>query len=525
VITLRRLLAPLAALQLLGSSAIAAATFQLTFPDVVNDTNRHWDDPTHGAAARATLQDVLNEFGREFAHTATVQLEITSTTTEPYAAGAYTASYHTQPGTPFRDGNTYIKITTGVDLNGAARDGGIDYNFDLSRLADHNGDGTIDLRDFIANLAGLTRHEILHVVGSVSGVDRVNRAASAPNRHDKFLFDSAGRAFVNADGTVSATANLDDPAAYFAAVNGAHLPMNAPGDYSHLIGTTFPYRQIVSAADRAYLATLGYSLAPPAGNLLNISTRMRVLTGDAVLIAGFIVTGLEPKQLVLRAIGPSLTVSGVAGALPDPRLDVFQGETLFTFNDDWRNKQRVELEATGLQPTSDREAATVRTFPPGAYTAVVRDQGGATGVGAVEVYDLTPASDSRVANISTRGFVETGENVMIGGFIVGNTGASLASRESQLVIRALGPSLAAAGVPNALQDPVLSLHDADGTQLTQNDDWRDTQQAELIASGFAPANGAESALIVARPHGPSTAIVRGKNGTVGNALVEVYRLH
>jgi hypothetical protein len=186
---------------------------------VVNDTNRHWDDPTYGAEARATLQDVLNEFGREFAHTATVQLEITSTTTEPYTAGAFTASYHLQPD-GVRDGNTYIKIRSGTDLNGSARDGGIDYNFDLTRYSDQNGDGVVDLRDFIANLAGLTRHEILHVVGSVSGVDRFNRAASQPTRHDKFLFDSAGRPFLNGDGSVSATANLDDPGAYFRLENG-----------------------------------------------------------------------------------------------------------------------------------------------------------------------------------------------------------------------------------------------------------------------------------------------------------------
>lgn len=180
---------------------------------------------------------------------ATVQLEITSTTTEPYTAGAFTASYHLQPD-GVRDGNTYIKIRSGTDLNGGARDGGIDYNFDLTRYSDHSGDGVVDLRDFIANLAGLTRHEILHVVGCVSGVDRSNRAASQPTRHDKSLFDSAGRPFLNADGSVSSTANLDDPNAYFATASGAHLRVNAPGDYSHLIGTTFPYRQLVSANDR-----------------------------------------------------------------------------------------------------------------------------------------------------------------------------------------------------------------------------------------------------------------------------------
>ena len=161
------------------------------------------------------------------------------------------------------------------------------------------------------------------------------------------------------------------------------------GDFSHILGTTFPYRRLISATDRTYLATLKYSLAPPAANLLNISTRMRVLTGDAVLIAGFIVTGRESKQLVIRAIGPSLAARGVTGALPNPRLDVYQGERLWTLNDNWKNNQRPALEATGLQPTNDFEAAAVRTFPPGAYTAVVRDESGGTGIGAVEVYDLS----------------------------------------------------------------------------------------------------------------------------------------
>ena len=519
VIVARRLLATVALLHFVASDAGAAVTFELSFPDVVNDTNRHWDDPTYGAQARARLQEVLDEFGREFAHTAAVQLEITSTTTEPYTAGAYTASYHLQPDN-VRDGNTYLKIKTGNDLNGAARDGGIDYNFDLSRYSDDNGDGVVDLSDFIANLAGLTRHEILHVVGSVSGVDRANRAASAPTRHDTFLFDSAGRRFVNPDGAVSSSANLDDPAAYFAAANGAQLRVNAPGDYSHLIGTTFPYRQLVSAADRAYLATLGYSLTPPAGRLLNISTRTRVLNGDESLIAGFIVTGLQPKQLVIRAIGPSLAARGVTRALEDPRLDVYHNSDFFTANDNWKNNQRAELEATGLQPTDDAEPAVIRTFAPGAYTAVVSGERGNTGVASVEVYDLSASSDSLVANISTRGFVETEDDVMIGGFIIGPAPA----RDLRLLVRALGPSLGAFGVASRLRDPSLSLHDADGTQIAQNDDWKETQEAELTASGFAPADDAEAAMLIARPAGNSTAIVRGKDREIGSALVEVYRI-
>ena len=252
---------------------------------------------------------------------------------------------------------------------------------------------------------------------------------------------------------------------------------------------------------------------------------MGVVTGDAVLIAGFIVTGLEPKRSGYSWIGPSFSARGVADALADTTLEVFRGSTVFApLNDNWRDNQEPELLATGLQPSHDLEAATVRTFEPGSYTAIVRGNGNTSGVGAVEVYDLTPTSDSRVANISTRGFVDINDNVMIGGFIIGNTGASLESRDAQLLIRALGPSLTAAGVPNALPDPVLSLHNADGTEIQRNDNWRDTQQAELTASGFAPSSDAESALLLSRPSGPSTAIVRDKNDAIGNALVEVYRL-
>jgi hypothetical protein len=191
---------------------------------------------------------------------------------------------------------------------------------------------------------------------------------------------------------------------------------------------------------------------------------------------------------VIRAVGPSLSALGVPGALQDTTLEVFQGSAVYApLNNNWRDNQEAELMATGLQPSHDLEAATVRMFPPGSYTAVVRGNGNTSGVGAVEVYDLTPTTDSRVANISTRGFVETNDNVMIGGLIVGNTGASLESRDVQLVVRALGPSLTAAGVPEALADPVLSVHNADGVEIQRNDNWRDTQQADLIASGFAPS--------------------------------------
>ena len=497
-------------------------TFDLDFPDVASHTGQNWDDPTYGSQARSEILNVLNEIGREFSDTSTIQLTITSSMTTAYAAASYYATTQVAPG-GFRDGNIYVKVRTGGDINGAAVDGGIEYSFDFAGLhyTDSNNDGFLDMRDFIANLQGLTRHEALHLFGSVSGIDYTNPANSQPTRHDTFLFDSAGHPFVSS-GTVSTTADIDDPNAYFdPAGGGPDFRINAAHDYSHLIGTTFPYRQLVSDNDRTYLATLGYPLGPPAGNVLNISTRMRVGTGDSVLIAGFIVAGLEPKELVIRGIGPSLAAAGVTDALADPTLDVYyHGDALFTLNDNWRDNQPTELAATGIAPSNDAEAATIRTFEPIAYTAIVRGKNNTTGVGSVEVYDLSATSDSRVVNISTRGFVEAGDNVMIGGFIIGRP----ESRSVSLAVRAIGPSLAAAGVSNVLLDPTLTLYDADGVALASNDDWRETQQAELQASGLAPSNDAESALLVTRPAGNATAIVRGKNGAVGNALVEIYRL-
>ena len=509
----------LAILVTLAASSRAEVTFALSFPDVTSHTNQNWDDPANGAVARATLQAALDEVGREFAETATIQLTITSSMTTAYAAGATTALQVLQPG-GFRDGNIYIKIRTGSDVNGSAADGSIEYSFNLSLYSDQNGDGVVNYLDFIANLKGLTRHEILHVLGAVSGIDPANPGASQVTRHDTFLFDSAGRPLVNPGGTINGSANIHDPNAYFDATGtGPNYAINHADDFSHLIGIHFPYRVNVNDDDRAYLRTLGY--AAPPGKLLNISTRLRVQTGDAVLISGFIITGAEPKTVVIRGIGPSLGDFGVANALQNPTLTLFQGDTQLQANDDWFDSQGDAIRATGLQPVYSTESAILRTLAPGSYTAAVRGKNDTTGIAIVEVYDLSSVSNSKLANISTRGFVETGNNVMIGGFIAGHPSNDNVS----VIVRAIGPSLAGFGVPNALQDPVLTLYDANGAQIVENDNWRDTNEAAIIASGFAPSNNAESAILIARPPGSTTAIVRGKNGGIGNALVEVYRLN
>jgi hypothetical protein len=259
----------------------------------------------------------------------------------------------------------------------------------------------------------------------------------------------------------------------------------------------------------------------PAAQSLNISTRLNVLTGDNVLIGGFIITGNAPKKVIIRAIGSSLPVDG---ALADPTLELHTPAGDVLTNNDWKfsdetlQSQEDVVRATTVPPTDDRESALVHTLWPGAYTAIVRGNGGGTGVALIEVYDLDPTSDSNLANISTRGFVETGSNVIIGGFIVGPEG----SADARVAVRAIGPSLPVAG---ALQDPVLELHDADGSTMATNDNWQDDRSVDdLQAINLQPQDTRESAMIRTLLPGLYTVIVRGSGDATGVALVEVYNL-
>jgi hypothetical protein len=268
----------------------------------------------------------------------------------------------------------------------------------------------------------------------------------------------------------------------------------------------------------------------PAEALANISTRLKVGTGNNVLIGGIIITGSQPKTVLIRAMGPSLTAFGVAGALSDPNLELHnQAGNTIAKNDDWRTtqisgiitaSQRADIQATGLAPTQDVESAILVTLSPGNYTAVVRGFGTATGVGLVEVYDLSPDANGRLANISTRGFVENADNVMIGGFIIGGEVGS----GGKVIVRGLGPSLAESGVSSAMADPTLELHDANGAVFASNNDWKDSQELDIEASGLAPSKPVESAILVTLLPGNFTAVLRGKNGTTGNALIELYNI-
>lgn len=256
-----------------------------------------------------------------------------------------------------------------------------------------------------------------------------------------------------------------------------------------------------------------------AANLLNISTRERVLTGDNVLIGGFIVTGTDPKKVIIRALGPSVPISG---NLQDPMLELHdQSGATIASNDNWKETQQSEITATGIPPKDDRESAIVRTLNPGLYTAIVRGKNDTTGIALVEAYDLDLAASSKLANISTRGFVGTGDDIMIGGFVAGGSTAGA----TKVVFRAIAPSLKNQ-LANTLTDPTLELYDHNGTKIGANDNWKDSPNAaDIQAAGLAPKDDAESAIYFTQfDPGLYTAIVRGKNNGTGNALVEVYNI-
>jgi hypothetical protein len=235
------------------------------------------------------------------------------------------------------------------------------------------------------------------------------------------------------------------------------------------------------------------------------------------MIGGFIISGDAGKSIVLRGLGPSLVSRGVKKALPDPMLELYNSSgTIVAQNDNWTSLPPGTV-PDELQPANPAESVIVTTLPADSYTAVLRSANGATGNALGELYDLDPNS-SRVMNISTRGQVGTGDDVMIGGFIVGG------AAPAKVIVRAIGPSLATAGVKGALADPILELHDSHGSLVFQNDNWRDVQAKQIIASTVAPTNDRESAIVATLDPGAYTAIVRGANNSVGVALVEVYAL-
>jgi bacillolysin len=279
---------------------------------------------------------------------------------------------------------------------------------------------------------------------------------------------------------------------------------------------------------------------PPAPRLINISTRGRVETGNNVMIGGFVIGGATPKTVLVWAVGPSMSAVGVPGALANPVLQLFSGQTAIAENDDWQVALPLcaasgytcgtasAIAATGLAPTHPSESALLITLPPGAYTAIVSGAGGTTGVGLVAVFEVQEDA-ARLINISTRGRVETGNNVMIGGFVIGG------ATPKTVLVWAVGPSMSAVGVPGALANPVLQLFSGQ-TAIAENDDWQVAlplcaasgytcgTASAIAATGLAPTHPSESALLITLPPGAYTAIVSGAGGTTGVGLVAVFEV-
>jgi len=251
--------------------------------------------------------------------------------------------------------------------------------------------------------------------------------------------------------------------------------------------------------------------------LTNISTRLRVENADNMLIGGIIITATQEKKVLVRAIGPSLSISD---RLADPILELHDssGQTIAT-NDNWMDApNRQAIIDTTIPPSNNLESAILMSLAPGAYTATVHGANNTTGIGLVEVYDLDRSVNSRLANISTRGLVQTSDNVLIAGMIL------LGQTPQTVIVRAIGPSL---DLPGKLTNPTLELRDSNGVLIRSNDNWRSDQEAEIIATTIPPTNDSESAIVTTLPANGATytAVVRGVNGTTGVAMVEVYGLN
>jgi hypothetical protein len=304
-----------------------------------------------------------------------------------------------------------------------------------------------------------------------------------------------------------------------------------PTTSSTIYGAPFTLTSSVTVKARAFkngsnpspIASAAFTITSTADqpHFGNISTRLSVGTGENVLIGGFIITGTQPKTVIVRAIGPSMAQSHVPNFLADPTLELHSSASgkVIASNNDWGtspNKQAIM--DSKLAPKDPRESAILITLNPGAYTAIVRGVNNTTGVALVEVYDLSSDVPSKLANISTRGFVQTQDNVMIGGFVVSG------NKPAKVLVRALGPSLTHHHITNFLPDPTLELRDSNRKLIFSNDNWKDTQQAAIQATGAAPSDDRESAIVWTLAPGAYTAIVRGKNNSMGVALVEVYQL-
>jgi cyclophilin family peptidyl-prolyl cis-trans isomerase len=430
-----------------------------------------------------------------------------------------------EPGISNRRG-TIAMSQAGSDANSAtcqwfinlADNGGPPNNLDIRNTTPQGDFGPYTVFGRVVNNS-------MTVVDAIAAVPRYNSGApfdSIPLRNYTVPNPVMAANLVSVPGisqisTLAFSVMSNSPAIADATVSGTRLLVAG-----HQVGSAL-FTVTATDLDGASVSqnfTVNVIAAP--GRPVNVSTRLQVGTGDNALIGGFIMRGSSPKRLVIRGIGPS---TGLSGALADPVLELHNGAgATIASNDNWgdaANKQ--ELIDTGLAPASPNESAILTTVPSDPnnafYTAIVRGANNATGIGLVEVYDVDSGPGSTLLNISTRGRVDVDPNALIGGFILGGT------ESKRILVRAIGPSLAAAGVPSPLADPRLELRDANAALLDSNDDWGlSPNQAEIQASGLAPTNSKESAVVRILSAAPYTAIVRGVNNTTGVGSVEVYQL-
>jgi hypothetical protein len=433
-----------------------------------------------------------------------------------------TAGSFTSAGVLSIRGNSHFNVTGDLTISGGifAASEQTGYNFEgaLNNFAGSTpyGDSVTNVTGkFVLGRDGAVRFDIAPTK-NIAAL-HVTREASLAGTLLVFVVDEADA--INGNGRTLLTAG-DITGAFSNVKNGGRVLAYAEDGV-----TLGHFGGVIAGSYKASYAGTALSISDfqPHASMLNISTRLKVETGPANAgIAGFIVDGIDPKKVLIRAIAPSLASKGVSDCLVDPTLELRDSTgAVVQKNDNWQDTQKNDITATGIAPTDTHESAIVATLDPGSYTAMMQGAGSGTGVGLVEIYDLDklPAG-SQFANLSTRGRVEAGNDVMIGGLIVGS------DAPAHIVVRALGPSLAAKGVVSPLLDPTLEVHDASGAVVASNDDWQSGSNANATrTAGLAPSDSRESAIEVSLSAGKYTAIVRSKNSTQGTALVEFYKLN
>jgi hypothetical protein len=506
-----------------AATADAAITYSVTFVDPGNAHSASY------AAITAHIQAAGARWAGYLAGSGSLEVQVEFTTSIPRIDGASFSNgfVHKNGARDVYEQGAAFEVRTGTDPNGADPDIRIRINPDyLANEVFLDPNPTKRSDPIPANhIDGMSLfiHELGHAflfTGWMDGTTGALPATYMSTFDEQVQFDGTNFFFTGAN----AQARYGGPVPLTYG-NPGHVGNLSPRPGADLVndlmfGPYYSYqkRYDISALDLAMAKDAGVALLPES-RLLNIATRLRVQSGENVLIGGFIITGTSPKRVIIRGIGPSLA-QFFSGTLGDPKLELFQGSSSLASNNDWKEAQ-AEIEATGVQPTNDKESAIVRTLAPGSYTAVLGGNAGSTGIGVVEVYDLDPSpTNSKLANIASRGFVDTDNNVMIGGLIVGPTGGATTT----VVVRAIGPSLSNFGIAGALQDPTLDLVNANGVSLRANDSWKDSQQSAIEAAGLQPSDNREAALIETLAPGNYTAVVRGAGNTTGVGLVEVYNV-